>query len=474
MADITQVDDPMDVDEPGMAAAPLVAPPSVRRMPVLPPSQESQRPSGWYIRLVIERYLRSRDRTLPDSNSRSQITEELPSPTDSDLNHLVYMLHGVKGVDHGDLGNIPLATRRNRLIACQIPGRLIFEMTESGENTFSNAVHRFIRVMQTGREIYKKISVRYIDPTGVRRGRDGGGLSAEFWTKIGLMLAEKEIFVIFPDRENVNWYFTTNKFEKSHLKAVGTMLAKALLDEATLPISLSPVVYKLICGIALEASDLKFVDPELWNRLISKEGRDIYISNEFTFTPLVLDRRNIRDPSDWCLDTPRDKDEVVTEETYEEWAHLQCHFILLKSVYHSARNILEGFYTIIPKDKLVRKLTPKDLQDLIEGQKVMDAATFWRRCHYRGAAERKLWFKIIVENMTQEQIGKLLFFITGLQRMPRAGSNICIREQAHFNGAQLPSAHTCGWVMDVPIYESRLIMREKILQAIEVTGYAFE
>ena len=91
------------------------------------------------------------------------------------------------------------------------------------------------------------------------------------------------------------------------------------------------------------------------------------------------------------------------------------------------------------------------------------------------------WFWSIVKELDDVSRRKLIQFATGTSRLPPEGfsalspkfsiSSLISSQQSLAN--HLPIAHTCINKIDIPLYQSKDQMKEKILRAIELQQFGF-
>lgn len=85
-----------------------------------------------------------------------------------------------------------------------------------------------------------------------------------------------------------------------------------------------------------------------------------------------------------------------------------------------------------------------------------------------------IWYWEILEEYSSEELAHLIQFITGTSKIPLEGfsqiqgmngvQKISIHKDCHIN--QLPRSHTCFNQLDLPAYENKEVMREKMRVAI--------
>ncbi len=84
------------------------------------------------------------------------------------------------------------------------------------------------------------------------------------------------------------------------------------------------------------------------------------------------------------------------------------------------------------------------------------------------------WLWSIVEDMTPEERSMFLLFITGSSTVPAGGftslSRSIVIAAASMGADSLPVSHTCFNTLEMPLYPTRDVMREKLLFAIRNCG----
>eukprot|EP01056_Protomagalhaensia_sp_Gyna25_P001812 Protomagalhaensia_sp_Gyna_25__1811@NODE_1957_length_1385_cov_3_308321_g1611_i0_p2_GENE_NODE_1957_length_1385_cov_3_308321_g1611_i0NODE_1957_length_1385_cov_3_308321_g1611_i0_p2_ORF_typecomplete_len159_score25_27HECT/PF00632_25/2_2e59_NODE_1957_length_1385_cov_3_308321_g1611_i056532 len=136
----------------------------------------------------------------------------------------------------------------------------------------------------------------------------------------------------------------------------------------------------------------------------------------------------------------------------------------------------EGFNELMPPE-LLSIFDDKELELLISGLPQIDLHDLKAHTEYRGylpTDQHIRWFWEILEEMDQNQLATFLQFTTGTSRVPLGGfQNLMgMRGPQRFVIVQaygqdrLPAAHTCFNQLDVPNYETKELMKQKLLLAI--------
>lgn len=154
------------------------------------------------------------------------------------------------------------------------------------------------------------------------------------------------------------------------------------------------------------------------------------------------------------------------------------------------RELQKGFNELVPQT-LLKEFDDRELELVIGGLGRIDVADWrdnTRLKHCCPQTAQVEWFWQIVESYDEERRARLLQFVTGSSRLPLQGFS-ALQGSTGAVGPRpftlhlvtdactdnLPKAHTCFNRIDIPPYENKEKMRDKITQAIEETcGFAVE
>eukprot|EP00455_Lapot_gusevi_P020847 TRINITY_DN22014_c0_g1_i1.p1 TRINITY_DN22014_c0_g1~~TRINITY_DN22014_c0_g1_i1.p1 ORF type:complete len:161 (+),score=30.71 TRINITY_DN22014_c0_g1_i1:177-659(+) len=145
---------------------------------------------------------------------------------------------------------------------------------------------------------------------------------------------------------------------------------------------------------------------------------------------------------------------------------------------------LEGFRELVPLD-LISIFNEQEMELLTCGLPEIEINDLRANAEYRGYTEGSeviQWFWKIVEEFDREEKALLLLFVTGTSKVPINGfrelhgmhgvQRFCIHRAAT-SDALLPSAHTCFNQLDLPVYSSQAVLREKLIFAIREGSQGF-
>ena len=128
--------------------------------------------------------------------------------------------------------------------------------------------------------------------------------------------------------------------------------------------------------------------------------------------------------------------------------------------------ILNGINSGIEKNML-QILDWKQLEEMVCGEDIFNLEDFKKITKCDNEEEVIQWFWEWLKSCKEEDKFKYLKFVSGRSRFPKSGLKHTIRVMDNQNKLQLPIVHTCSSELDLPKYESKEILFEKMKYAIE-------
>ncbi len=138
------------------------------------------------------------------------------------------------------------------------------------------------------------------------------------------------------------------------------------------------------------------------------------------------------------------------------------------------RAIRNGLDTIVPT-QLLSLFTPQELELAICGRPDIDLVVLKKNTKYSGCNESTKevsFFWEAMRSFSQEERSLFLRFVWGRARIPVTSdwptkfTLRLLKSDKGLKDSYLPSAHTCFFSLDLPVYSSAQILREKLLKAI--------
>lgn len=327
------------------------------------------------------------------------------------------------------------------------------------------------------------VRVKFIDEHGIEEvGIDGGGVFKEFMhevLKLGFSPFSYGLFKDSPDRHlypSPDAPVGNENFE-NQFTFLGRLLGKAVFDGVLVNIPLARFFLLKMLGQFNYPIDLGSLDPQLYKNMkflknyppgsVEDLGLNFTVaSNAFGAVKeieLIKNGRNI----------------PITAENRIEYIHRVANYRMNTQIKRQSDAFIRGFADVVPL-RFIRLFSHEELQLLISGRVgELDLQDWKRHTAYSGGYVEETpvirWFWEALSELTAEQQGKLLQFVTSSPRAPLMGfsylvPSFCIhRSEGH---VRLPTASTCMNLLKLPEYKSLEVVREKLLYAIESnTGF---
>jgi len=327
---------------------------------------------------------------------------------------------------------------------------------------------------------------------------DAGGLTREWF-----QLVSEEIF----DPDKGLWKSSmTNQmcmeinpasefYHEDHLlyyNFLGRVIGKALFDRQLVSGHMVQYLYKHILGWPITFSDLEQIDQDIYRNLkhietMSKNGDNIdLLYLDFTTTKDILGQKVEVELVEGGANIE------VTDENYHKYLEAILKYRMLECVKPQMKELLLGFFDVIP-EPLLTIFDFQELELLLCGLPKIDMDDWKAHTEYSGEYSESgfrhvvcKWFWEIVTDFSQEMRVRLLQFVTGTSGVPAQGFGVLQSNDGNFrrftiNGVALgvclyPRAHTCFNRIDLPLYESKdeLSQRLKLAVTMASTGFDIE
>jgi hypothetical protein len=347
-----------------------------------------------------------------------------------------------------------------------------------GENLLKDSCH-LIQYISKENMMRKQFYIAFRDEEGV----DHGGLTKEWFSLLMREFVSEKHGLFKPSNADQSTFhpceFSNIKNPEKHLqyfRLCGIILAKGIYDGLPLQFKLSSALRKLMLGKALDIFDLKELEPELFNSL--NWIADNEISDEMTFS---TDCENHLGEHVGQVDLiPGGSLIYVTDENKFEYINHVIYYKLHDCVQLQIEAFLSGFHSLISKETLEKYFSVRQLDQVISGSAPLDVEDWKRNTEYSGGFTAEslqiINFWRAVQSFTDSERRLLLKFVSGTVSVPlegfshlRIGRTIKLFTIVPDLGTclqNLPKAHTCYCRLDLPLYPTYEILREKVLLAI--------
>ncbi|XP_064386075.1 probable E3 ubiquitin-protein ligase HERC4 isoform X2 [Halichondria panicea] len=311
-------------------------------------------------------------------------------------------------------------------------------------------------------------------------GEDAGGVQKEFFTLVLQKILSPDFGMFLEDDESHSIWFRDYsglfEIDLDHFVLIGILCGLAIYNSVIVDIPFPMALYKKLLGWSPDLSDLVETFPSVGHgleELLKYDGDDFTSTFDLNFTITrsvfgeLLTINLVKDGAN----------KLVTMETRDEYCAAFVDYTFNASVKAQFDAFKEGFMKVCD-GKVLRMMHPDDLKTLVVGQHVVNWSELETHMSYTNGYSSNhpsitLFWEVFNE-FPNDLKKKFLFFYTGSHRVPVAGvksMNMIIQRMDGGRGCdKLPVAHTCFNVLDLPPYDRKLIMKQKLLQAINFTS----
>lgn len=362
--------------------------------------------------------------------------------------------------------------RQFRTEVPQRPGECRF--TVSRADLFKSSFFEVTRRSPT--ELRSRLVVTFLGEGGL----DYGGLAREWF-----FLLSHEIFHssygMFEAGKGSNYKLQINPasaIDEDHLlyfQFVGRVMGMAIVHRHLLDAVFVVAFCKKMLGMPVTLSDMQDTDLDVHRSLLWVLETTLEDADDGPGLTFVADYDRFGEVVSHEL-IPGGADTPVDESNKHEFVRLMVEWRLNRGTEQQMAALLYGFHEIIPRRSILR-FNERELEFLLSGSQQIDLDDWKENAIYQGytvEASVVRWFWELVTEFTEEQKRQLLQFCTGSTRVPLDGfrslqgsdgpRRFCIQRVEDVT--RLPSAHTCFNRLDVPLYPTKEMLRERLLLSV--------
>ncbi|KAL7581707.1 hypothetical protein ACA910_022248 [Epithemia clementina (nom. ined.)] len=328
-------------------------------------------------------------------------------------------------------------------------------------------------------------------------GIDAGGLAREWFH-----LVSKEIFDpdmgFWTSSETNQMLMEINPASKMihsdylvYYRFLGRIMGKAIFDGQLVAGHMVPFIYKHILGWPISFKDLKSYDEDYYSNLceikqLVDHGDDVemILCLDFTTTVDVLGTKTDVELVEGGADKP------VTNDNYMEYLEVCLKYRMMERIKPQLNELLLGFFDVIP-EPLLTVFDYQELELIMCGLPQIDMDDWRENTEYSGDYEHVgvdypacQWFWEVVDSFDQEMKARLLQFVTGTSGVPSRGFSVLQGNDGNvrkftIHGVSVgtclyPRAHTCFNRIDLPSYETKEELEEKLKLAVTMVATGFD
>ena len=322
--------------------------------------------------------------------------------------------------------------------------------------------------------------------------QDAGGLIREWLTVLfkEILDPKQELFER-ADNDEISYIFSQKaitKGKKEIYEFVGTVLAKALLENLTINCCFNTLIYKILLQEEIKLEDLVFIDKQLYKSL--KEIKEISIMGDISLYELYFNLDIEKDGKIISYNLIENGENIqVTNKNIELYIEKRISFLVNTQI-AGLECIVKGINKVYPI-KCFSDFSGEQLSLLINGVPFIDLSDWRENTEYKDykvTDTNIINFWDVLGNLTQDELSKFLLFVTGSSRVPIGGfksleSNrgnknkfTIIKTEYNNKTVNFLRAHTCFNRLDLPNFPNKQLLYNAIKFALEneILGFGIE
>jgi len=164
----------------------------------------------------------------------------------------------------------------------------------------------------------------------------------------------------------------------------------------------------------------------------------------------------------------------VNKENRQAYVDAYIEYQFNTSVHDQFQAFYDGFHKVCG-GRVLELFHPQELQELVVGNEDYDWKELEKNTEYKGEYHRRHqtieYFWQVFWELSLQMKKKFLLFLTGSDRIPIHGMKALrfIIQPTCGGEEYLPVAHTCFNLLDLPKYQTKAKLQEKMLTAIQQT-----
>ncbi|XP_039989978.1 probable E3 ubiquitin-protein ligase HERC3 isoform X2 [Xiphias gladius] len=283
------------------------------------------------------------------------------------------------------------------------------------------------------------------------------------------IVSTKSDMFMFNDSKTLAWFPSKAKEEdKTNFFLFGVLCGLALYNQSIIYLPFPLALFKKLLGVKPTLEDMMEFSPCVGKSLLyaldykgDLEDLDMCFMINWDETEVDLDPQNPGKP--------------LTSQNRKEFVDAYVTHVFNTSVESVFQEFKRGFFLVCDLD-LVKLFRPEELQGVLVGNDVYDWAklkqnTVYNWQYYIDHPTIQMFWEVFDE-LTEEQKKDFLLFLTGFRRVPILGMyqiQMKVRVKIIQSGSydqHFPESLTCHSILELPLYSTKDIMRDRLTEAL--------
>lgn len=246
---------------------------------------------------------------------------------------------------------------------------------------------------------------------------------------------------------------------------LGKMMLKNVVENRPLPLDLNSSILKFFCNAAVSIVDLEEFDRTLAQhlkqlRLLSEED---LVAAYLDFSQFPQEFLSSRCNGVYSLNT------TVRSCNVRDYVSLSVEYFLIYKRHKALEAMKKGFYHFMSLSRHLQLLTPFDLQILLSGMQHIDPQVIISALDFKNfpaSSSTPSYLQETLSHMTQNNLRRFLQLCTSTATVPASGAMKKITVVCCADRQRLPVGHGCVYQLDLPDYNDKRELEEKLLVAL--------
>ena len=300
-------------------------------------------------------------------------------------------------------------------------------------------------------------------------GQDAGGVRKEFFMLILREVVDPKygMFRYFDDSRLI--WFSDYQLETDLMYfLVGIVCGLAIYNNTIIDLCFPLALYKKLLGDKVYLSDLDELDPTVGRNLkllLEFNESDGKIEDVFCLN-FTINMDNFGEVRTIEL-IPNGSNVSVTEKNRKEYVDAYLDYVFNKSVKDQFEAFSKGFHKVCGGN-ILQLFRPMELMEMVVGNQNYNWEEFEKQATYKGEYYRNhptiVLFWEVFHSFSLDEKKEFLLFLTGCNKVPINGVKIVI-QPVKLSAEHLPVAHTCFNLLDLPMYNNKRKLKQKLQQA---------
>ncbi|EAS04166.2 HECT domain ubiquitin transferase (macronuclear) [Tetrahymena thermophila SB210] len=379
------------------------------------------------------------------------------------------LMRHLRSIVYGNQFTFAKQTRQINIFRDNIWTSTVEEMKEYTTDEWLRAVFSI--------KFKSKVGDHIIDEIGI----DAGGLKNHWISKVveQTFLNNKELFTFTPNQMSV--YPNKDAISKKALEQIellGKFVGKSMMEDWSLMLSFAPFFIKSVLKRDLSIGDFysyDFNSAQQHQWLLENDINGLDLGITFSYISYSNGASKV-------IELKNDGQNIeVNDQNKKEYIQLYCKAKMQDEIALQTQYFQKGLFSIIPEDAL-EALEPDDFISFYQGVQEIDIQYLKKKMKYEGfkSTDKIIeWFWEILKDWDNVQKKKFLSALTEIPGIPVGGypvrdvSTGNVKQLTisflNCNPESLPVWHTCFFRVDIPKYNSKEQMKQKIEQSINLS-----